>query len=202
MHAVDGHLLGGDEELLDREAEDVIVGGMTMDHIIDRLTEGAAVIVPGDRSEAVLAVVAAHAADSFPSLAALILNGSYLPSAQVTRLIEGLGQRLPLIATRHGTFETARKVVETRGLLSTGSQRKIDLARSTFEMGIDGARLREAINVARANVVTPLMFEYDLIERAKADRKRIVLPEGGEDRILRAASTLLARDVAHIILLG
>src|SRR5699024_12574344 len=64
MHAVDGRLLGGDEELLDREAEDVIVGGMTMDHIIDRLTDGAVVIVPGDRSEAVLAVVAAHAARS------------------------------------------------------------------------------------------------------------------------------------------
>ncbi|HLR57602.1 MAG TPA: phosphate acetyltransferase [Beutenbergiaceae bacterium] len=202
MHAVDGRLLGGDEELLDREAEDVIVGGMTMDHIIDRLTDGAVVIVPGDRSEAVLAVVAAHAAESYPSLAALILNGGYLPSSQVTRLIDGLGQRLPLIATRHGTFETARKVVETRGLLSTGSQRKIDLARSLFEAGIDGSRLREAVDVARASVVTPLMFEYDLVERAKADPKRIVLPEGSDDRILRATSTLLARETARITLLG
>ena len=173
-----------------------------MDHIIDRLTDGAVVIVPGDRSEAVLAVVAAHAAESYPSLAALILNGGYLPSSQVTRLIEGLGQRLPLIATRHGTFETARKVVETRGLLSTGSQRKIDLARSLFEAGIDGSRLREAVNVARASVVTPLMFEYDLVERAKADPKRIVLPEGSDDRILRATSTLLARETARITLLG
>ncbi len=202
MDAVDGHLIGGDEELLDREAEDVIVGGMTMDHIIDRLTDGAVVIVPGDRSAAVLAVVAAHAAESYPSLAAMILNGGYLPSPQVTKLIEGLGQRLPLVATKHGTFETARKVVETRGLLSTGSQRKIDLARSLFAAGIDGARLREAINVARASVVTPLMFEYDLIERAKSDPKHIVLPEGNDDRILRATSTILSREVASITLLG
>ena len=202
MDAVDGHLIGGDEELLDREAEDVIVGGMTMDHIIDRLTDGAVVIVPGDRSEAVLAVVAAHSAESYPSLSAMILNGGYLPSPQVTKLIEGLGQRLPLVATRHGTFETARKVVETRGLLSTGSQRKIDLARSIFAAGIDGSRLREAINVARASVVTPLMFEYDLIERAKSDPKHIVLPEGNDDRILRATSTILSREVASITLLG
>src|SRR5699024_7523291 len=115
---------------------------------------------------------------------------------------DGLGQRLPLIATRHGTFETARKVVETRGLLSTGSQRKIDLARSLFEAGIDGSRLREAVDVARASVVTPLMFEYDLVERAKADPKRIVLPEGSDDRILRATSTPLARETARITALG
>lgn len=202
MEAVDGELIGGDPELLDREAEDVIVGGMTMDHIVDRLTEGSVVIVPGDRSEAVLAVVAAHAAESYPSLAALILNGGYLPSKQISNLIDGLGQRLPMIATHHGTFETSRKVVETRGLLSTGSQRKIDLARSLFEAGVDGARLREAINVARSQVITPLMFEYDLIERAKADRKHIVLPEGNDDRILRATSTILARDAASITLLG
>lgn len=202
MHAVDGHLIAGDEELLDREAEGVIVGAMTMDHIIDRLTDGAVVIVPGDRSEAVLAVVAAHAADSYPSLAAVILNGGYLPSDPVAKLMSGLGQRLPIISTQHGTFETARKVVETRGLLSTGSQRKIDVARSLFDAGIDGTRLREAINVARASVVTPLMFEYDLIERARHNRKHIVLPEGNDDRILRASSTVLARDAADITLLG
>ncbi len=202
MTAVEGHLIGGDEELLDREVEHVIVGGMTMDHIIDRLTDGSVVVVPGDRSDVVLAVAAAHAAESHPSMAALILNGGYLPSEQVSKLIEGLGQRLPMIGTRFGTFDTARRVVETRGLLSTGSQRKIDVARSLFEAGIDGERLREAINVPRANVVTPLMFEYDLLERARADRKHIVLPEGNDDRILRATSTILAREAADITLLG
>lgn len=202
MTAVEGHLIGGDEELLDREAEHVIVGGMTMDHIIDRLTDGSVVVVPGDRSDVVLAVAAAHAAESHPSMAALILNGGYLPSEQVSKLIEGLGQRLPMIGTRFGTFDTARRVVETRGLLSTGSQRKIDVARSLFEAGIDGERLREAINVPRANVVTPLMFEYDLLERARANRKHIVLPEGNDDRILRATSTILAREAADITLLG
>jgi len=87
-------------------------------------------------------------------------------------------------------------------LLSTGSQRKIDLARSLFEANVDGEKLRRAVDVPRAQVVTPLMFEYDLLERAKADPKHIVLPEGGDDRILRATSTLLAREAARITLLG
>ncbi len=202
MAAVEGRLVAGDEELLDREAEALIVGGMTMDHILDRLVDGGVVIVPGDRSEVVLAMVAAHASDNFPSLAGMILNGGFLPSEQVSRLVAGLPQRLPMVATTLGTFETTRRVAETRGLLSTGSQRKLDTARATFTTHVDGAALLKAVDLPRSEVVTPLMFEYDLIERARADRKHVVLPEGGDDRILRAASTLLARDVADLTILG
>jgi len=202
MAAVEGRLVAGDEELLDREAEALIVGGMTMDHILDRLVDGGVVIVPGDRSEVVLAMVAAHASDNFPSLAGMILNGGFLPSEQVSRLVAGLPQRLPMVATTLGTFETTRRVAETRGLLSTGSQRKLDTARATFSTHVDGAALLKAVDLPRSEVVTPLMFEYDLIERARADRKHVVLPEGGDDRILRAASTLLARDVADLTILG
>ncbi|WP_156252245.1 phosphate acetyltransferase [Pseudactinotalea terrae] len=202
MHAVDGELVAGDAELLDREAEGLIVGGMTMDHILDRLVDGGVVIVPGDRSEVVLAMVAAHASDNFPSLAGMILNGGFLPSEQVSRLVAGLPQRLPLVSTGLGTFETTRRVAETRGLLSTGSQRKLDTARGNFTSHVDGAALLKAVDLPRSEVVTPLMFEYDLIERARADRKHVVLPEGSDDRILRAASTLLARDVVDLTILG
>lgn len=47
-----------------------------------------------------------------------------------------------------------------------------------------------------------MMFEFNLIERAKQNRMRIVLPEGVEERILRAADILARREVADIILLG
>ena len=202
MSAIGGRVVAGDPDLLTREAETTLVGGMTMDHILDRLTDGAVVIVPGDRSEVVLAMAAAHASESFPSLSGLILNGGYVPSEPVTRLIGGLPQRLPIVATDLDTFDTTRLVVETRGLLSTGSQRKLDTARSTFAQHVDGASLLAAVDLPRSEVVTPLMFEYDLLERSGADRRRIVLPEGTDDRILRAASTLLARDVVDLTILG
>ncbi|SED65173.1 phosphate acetyltransferase [Ruania alba] len=202
MGAVDGSLATGDSELLDREAEELIVGGMTMEHILERLSDGAVVIVPGDRSEVILALVAAHAAENFPSLAGLILNGGFEPSEQTTRLVDGLRQKLPIITTSYGTFETASRAARTPGLLSTGSQRKLDLARSTFEQAVDAEALMDAVNVPRSEVVTPLMFEHTLLERARAGAKHVVLPEGEDDRILRAASTLLAREVAAITLLG
>ncbi|WP_159621474.1 phosphate acetyltransferase [Ruania rhizosphaerae] len=202
MQATGGTLITGDDELLDREAEELIVGGMTMEHILQRLSDGAVVIVPGDRSEVILALVAAHAAENFPSLAALILNGGFAPSEQTTRLMDGLRQRLPIITTDLGTFEAASRAARTPGLLSTGSQRKLDLARSTFEQAIDSERLMDAVDIPRSTVVTPLMFEHELLERARAGRKHVVLPEGEDDRILRAASTLLAREVAALTLLG
>ena len=53
-----------------------------------------------------------------------------------------------------------------------------------------------------SNVITPLSFTASLIERARANRKRIVLPESNDDRVLLAAAELLEREVADIILLG
>lgn len=202
MEAVGGRLIGGDEELLSREALDLLVGAMSMEHLLERLTDGAVVITPGDRSDILLGLVTAHAADGFPSLAGIILNGDFLPPEPITRLVSGLNQRLPLIATEQGTFRSANRAAAVRGRLTADSQRKVDTALALFERHVDGKDLLQRMDVSRPSVVTPLMFEYELLDRARRDRKHIVLPEGSDDRILRAASTLLQRDVAQLTILG
>lgn len=202
MEAVEGHLTAGDPALLARESEGVMVGAMSMEHMLDKIFDGAVVITPGDRSEILLGLVTAHAAPTFPSLAGVILNGGFEPAAQVTRLVEGLGQRLPIITTELGTFTTASRAAATRGMLSTGSQRKLDTAKAMFEENVAAETVVSLFDVPKSDVVTPLIFEYELIERARRQRKHIVLPEGNDDRILRAASTILARGVADITLLG
>jgi phosphate acetyltransferase len=70
------------------------------------------------------------------------------------------------------------------------------------ERGLDGERLLALIDLPPTEVITPIMFEATLIERARADRQHIVLPEGDDDRILRAASTILSRRVADLTILG
>jgi phosphate acetyltransferase len=62
--------------------------------------------------------------------------------------------------------------------------------------------LEDRINVVRSTRVTPIMFEYKLIQQAKGNRRHIVLPEGHEERILRASEILLQRQVVDITLLG
>ncbi|MCJ0977704.1 phosphate acetyltransferase [Rhodococcus sp. ARC_M12] len=202
LEAVDGKLYSGDSSLLQREALRVMVGGMTAEHILERLTEGVVVIAPADRSDVLLALVNAHEAEGFPSLAGIIMNGGIEPHPAIARLVAGLGPRLPILTTELGTFDTASAAAQTRGRVAVGSQRKVDTALGLMEQRVDAKTLLERLDIAIPTITTPQMFEYQLIHRARADRKHIVLPEGGDDRILRAAGRLLQRQVADLTILG
>jgi phosphate acetyltransferase len=200
--AVEGTLLRGDPALLTREAMDVLVAGMTAEHVLERLTEGVAVVTPGDRSDVVLAVVSAHAAEGFPSLSCVILNGGLELHPSIAALVAGLGLRLPIITTVFGTFETASRVASARGRVTAKSQRKIDTAIALMDTYVDTPDLLAQLAIPIPSVVTPQMFTHQLSDRARSDRKRIVLPEGEDDRILKAAGRLLQRRVADLTILG
>jgi phosphate acetyltransferase len=200
--AVHGTVISGDEDLLSREALGVLVAGMTAEHVLERLVEGMAVITPGDRSDVVLAMASAHAAEGFPSLSCLILNGGLPLHPSIAKLVTGLGLRLPIVATDLGTYDTARAVSQTRGRVTTKSQRKIDTALELMDKYVDIADLIAQLSIPIPSVVTPQMFTYQLLDRARSDRRRIVLPEGDDDRILKAAGRLLQRSVAELTILG
>ncbi|GAA4379136.1 phosphate acetyltransferase [Agromyces bauzanensis] len=202
MQAVGGELYSGDPELLNREALGVVVAAMSMENVLTRLIEGSVVVVPADRGEVLLAVLTAQNAATFPSVSGIVLNGGFPLSEAIERLVDGLKADLPIIRTELGSYDTALAITHTRGRLAAESQRKRDTALSLFEKHVDGHALLDLLDVARPEVVTPLMFEYGLLERARRERKHIVLPEGYDDRILRAAATLLARDVADLTILG
>jgi len=202
MAAVEGTLLKGDEALLGREALGVVIAAMSMENVLPRLMEGGLVVIPGDRSEMLLAALTAHASGTFPSLAGIVLNGGFELSPVIDRLIEGLDEDLPIVTTELGTYATAQRITQTRGRLVATSQRKVDTALALFEKHVDSDLLLSELGAGESAAVTPLMFEYALLERARSQRKHIVLPEGSDDRILQAAGTLLARDVVDLTILG
>jgi phosphate acetyltransferase len=202
QRAVNGTLVHGSPTLLGREVMGVLVAGMTAEHVLERLTDGAAVITPGDRSDVVLAVSSAHAAAGFPSLAAVILNGGMDLHPSIAALVSGLRMPLPMIATDLGTYETASAVASTRGRVTASSERKIDTALALMDTYVDTADLLAQLAIPIPSVVTPQMFTYQLLDQARSDRKRIVLPEGDDDRILQAAGRLLKRGVADLTILG
>ena len=200
--SIDGRMIHGDPALMKREVLSAKVAAMNVENVISRLIEGEVVLVPSDRSEILLAVLLAHETDNFPSLAGIVLYGGFTTPQTVWRLVTGMNSSLPIIEAPFTTYETVMRVMETRSRFAADSQRKYDTALSLFDENIDSPELLSRLNVARADVVTPLMFEYDLIERARAHVKHIVLPEGTDDRILRAAATLLARRVVTLTILG
>jgi phosphate acetyltransferase len=200
--AVDGTMVSGDPDLLGREAETLLVAAMTMPHVLDRLTDHTVVITPGDRPEVVLGVVMAHLSAGFPQIGGIVLSGGIALPEQVTRLLAGIGATLPIIATSLDTQQTATALAGVRGRLTATSQRKVTRALDLFTTHVDGTALLDRLEVARSHAVTPLMFEHQLLDTAAASRKHIVMPEGEDERILRAADTLLRRGTADLTLLG
>ncbi|MDM4138592.1 MULTISPECIES: phosphate acetyltransferase [Mycobacterium] len=200
--AVGGTPVSGEESLREREVTGVLVAGMTADHVLERLRDGMAVITPGDRSDVVLAVASAHAAEGFPSLSCIVLNGGFALHPSIAALVAGLRLRLPIVATALGTYDTASAAASARGRVTATSQRKIDTALELMDSHVDIADLLAQLAIPIPTVVTPQMFIHQLTLQARADRKHIVLPEGDDDRILRSAGRVLQRRVADLTILG
>lgn len=200
--AVSGTLLQGSPEWLDRVSTGTVVAAMSLPNVLERLTENCTVVAPGDRYDLLPGLILAQHSGTFPALSSIVLTGGYDIPPAVHRLIEGVQQDLPIIATDLSTFDTAVKVAGTRGRLSGDSPQKLDAARRAVAEHLPASAVLSALEVTRSEVVTPMMFEFELLARARGEKKTIVLPEGDEPRILAAAESILARGVARIVLLG
>ncbi|WP_243074016.1 phosphate acetyltransferase [Microbacterium sp. SS28] len=202
MRSVDGKVLKGEPQMFTREVLEVVIAGMSLVNVLPRLVDGALVVIPADRVEVLLATLLAQRSGTFPSVSGIVLNGPFPLPDDIDRLIDGLGATLPIVTTDLATYDAIVKIMAARGRLAADSQRRYDTALALFESHVDTEALVRSLGLARSTVLTPLMFEYGLMERARADRRHIVLPEGDDDRILRAAASVLARGIADLTILG
>ncbi len=202
MAAVKGSLAHGDESLLDRESLGLVVAAMTMPNVLDRIFEGCVVITPADRGDVLLGLLLAHRSRTFPRPSGVVLNGGFALLEPISRLVEGLEIHVPVLTCEAGTMATAAALSGVAPRLTRTATRKIETALALFEQHVDGPALLERLDVSPSTVVTPLMFEHRLLDRAQAADKHIVLAEGEEDRILTAADQLLRRRVVRLTLLG
>jgi phosphate acetyltransferase len=194
---------GADAASTRREVRNVIVGAMNLPNFLGHLHDGDVVITPGDRADLIVGVLASRLSGTYPNVAGLVLTGGLDPEPAILRLVDGLGAAsVPVLSVGTDTYSTAATVGAVRGALRADNELKIARALALFEEHVDVAALERRVAVAPSTRVTPLQFEQELTERAKADRKHIVLPEGGDDRILQAAGQLLGRGVVDLIVLG
>ena len=206
--ALTGSCIQCEPDGMNREVGQILVAAMQLRNFLDYLQEGALIIAPGDRADIILGTLATFFSETYPNVAGIVLTGGLSPEPPVQRLIDGLRStpisRLPtpIISVATDTFHTATNAYTVRATLTPDNERKIATALGLFETHVDVEGLEKRIAVTRSIRKTPIMFQYQLIERAKARRRHIVLPEGVEDRILRAAEILSRRGVAHLTLLG
>ena len=201
VSATGARVLLGDESGLGREVAGYVLGGATLQRFVAALTEGCLVITPGDRADLLVGALAAHAAGS-PPIAGVLLTLDQAPDERVLRLAGRLAPGTVVAVTAADSFSTAASLSTLTGDLSTPHAPKIDAALELFESHVDTAELADRIALSRPDRVTPMMFERALLDRARESRRHIVLPEGTEERILRAAEILIRRNVCDLTLLG
>lgn len=201
--ACDGRLLFGEGVRLTRDTSGLEIATMSLPGLLDRLSADRLVLLSADRAGSLLpALVAAHSSPDFPSLAGVLLTGDTEMPEPVWRLLTGMNVRLPVLATSLDTYAAATRLSSVRGGLTPLPDKKVESAVAAFGSALDGPELLARLRVSRSESVTPLMFEHTLLERARGDRRRVVLPEGTDERVLRAADLLLRRNVADLTLLG
>ncbi len=196
-------MLRGSEASLHGEALNIKIAAMQLPNFLEHIAERTLVITPGDRGDVLLGCLATVHSENFAPIAGVLLTGGIEPSPSIVRLVDGLKNiDIPIMSVEEDTLTAAAELMQLRAVIPPANTRKIATALGVFEGGVNRDEVERRIDVARPDVVTPLMFEYQLIKRAKARRQRIVLPEGNDDRILRAAEILLRREVVDVTLLG
>ncbi|MFB7995304.1 phosphate acetyltransferase [Streptomyces sp. NPDC056002] len=199
--ALGGEVLLGDDAGLARDALDFVFGGAMLPAFIKALTPGCLVVTPGDRADLVVGSLAAHSAGT-PPIAGVLLTLDERPGQEILTLSDRLAPGTPVVAVKGGSFPTAGELFAMEGKLNAATPRKAETALGLFERWVDTAGLLERVSAPSSDRVTPMMFEHKLLERARADKRRVVLPEGTEERVLRAADVLLRRGVCDLTLLG
>lgn len=195
------HVLFGSDKL-DTIARNSIIGGMQLANYLNRISPDCVAVMPGDRSDLVIGTMLANMSPNYPRVAGLVLTGGFLPERSVVNLMDGTQQTLPVLAVSTGTFETASRIANIQPKIYAGNEYKIRLAIDIFESSVGTDALSEKINTVKSEAITPIMFQHNLLAKAKRAQTHIVLPESEDERILKAASRLAKDKICYLTLLG
>jgi len=165
------------------------------------LAEGRLVVVPGDRSDVVMA--ACLAALNGTRLAALLLTAGVGPDPQVWELARAAtATGLPVLLTDESTYATAMRVHDLEVDLSADDLERAEQVMVRAADALDGDWLADLLTRPEERRLSPAAFRFRLTELARSVGARIVLPEGTEPRTLRAAAICAERGIARPVLLA
>ncbi len=201
FYAIGGRILIG-SAYLGNQVDKSIVGAMQLHNLLPRIAANTLVVTPGDRGDIILASLQANSSANYPNISGIVLTGGIEPEPSILQLIEGLEQVVPIIQVETGTFETVQKISLTQSVIAVDNQRKIQLAIHTFEQFVDAEGIAERISTFKPIGITPHMFQYQLVKRARQQVKHIVLAEGNDARIIAAALRLLQQGIVKLTVLG
>ena len=200
--SLDAEILFGKDHLSNIAAETVIAS-MGFENALKYIHDGALIITGGDRNEILLGCITSLISPSYPNISGIVLTGGLTPNDNIVKLIETLSDLpLPILSVRNNTIEVANKISSLAVHVSSNDFQKIDIAKSLVHQHVDYEKINDKLKLEKIRKRTPEIFKYEILERACSEKKRIVLPEGEDDRTLKAAVWAVEREIADITLLG
>ncbi len=193
-------LFGADS--LSNQVDNFVTGAMQVPNFLNFIKDNVLIVTPGDRGDIIIAALQANLSTNYPKVAGIVLTAGSEPEEPIMRLIKGSQSVVPILAVETGTFATTTKIGAIKSKISADNKKKVELAINTFDKFIDEDMLQEKIVTFKSEGITPHMFQYKLVKWAKSQSKHIVLPEGNDERILKAAARLLNQEVVQLTLLG
>lgn len=201
VSALDGKVLFG-KDMLNNLTENFSVGAMQLRNYLTHLKENALVITPGDRADIILGALQANISKNYPKISGIVLTGGLLPEDSILKLIEGLSSVVPIFSVNGGTYHVTNSIGQIKSRIYAENTEKIATSIATFEKHVNTKTLADSLITFKSDVFTPRMFQYNLLQRALKNKKHIVLPEGYDERILRATARLINAQVVELTLIG
>ena len=202
VRELDAEILFADGDALNNQIEHFIVGAMQLRNYLPRLQENSLIVMPGDRSDLILGALQANISNNYPVVSGIVLSGGLKPEPAIVKLIEGLTRKIPILLVKGDTYSAAQMVGDIHAQIYADNREKILLSIRTFDKYVDDFELSDALITFETKGITPRMFQYNLLKRAQLHKKHIVLPEGTDDRILKAAARLANQSIVDLTLLG
>jgi phosphate acetyltransferase len=198
---IGGKLLFGEAEL-NNQVDNFVVGAMQLPNFLSFIKENVLIVTPGDRGDIIVGSLQVNLSSSYPKVAGIVLTAGSEPEEPVMRLIKGLPSVVPIISVETGTFHTITQIYNVKSRIYPENTKKIQLAIDTFNKYVNVEALEEKIVTYTHEGMTPHMFQYQLTKWAKSSSKHIVLPEGNDERILKAAARLANQEIVKLTILG
>lgn len=193
----------GDKKYLQKTIKGNKIIAMRVEHFFDFIKEKDLIITPFDRSDIIIALLTLYHSKLYPNVAGIVLTGGSKMDSNVEKLLKSFEDlALPILSTVDDTYTTSIKIEAIKAQITVRSQNKLAMILGMFSTYVESHKIEEKLLQKSDDIVTPLMFEFNIFKRSREEKSRIVLPESADERVLKAAEIVMHGKIANITLLG
>jgi len=186
-----------------KEINSIKIATSNLDRLLSDLNDGDLIISSADRTDIILTLFAMQYSFKSIDISTIILPKNQNIEPKIEKILKGFKDiNIPILSTNQDITSIIKNLDNIKPQIYLNTKKKISLALKLFNESIKNSNIEDKLHIQYPNIITPQMFKFKLFEMAKRDKKRIVLPESNDKRILKAAENILCNNVADIILLG